>query len=301
MAKPGVEYDEVARVADAMLAKGVEPTNRLVLAEVGGSATTVHKHLKNWRAAHPQAAQAPPELPAGLQRAIQEELRRQQAEARSEIEARLVTTQAEAEDLARAAERAESEVEQLSERVAGLTGDRDRLTGQLNEQQRETARLNEALNHERAAAESGRVEIAQARLKTEAAEAAASTLREERAEQLRTLEAERTARIGSERKLASAEAARDELRKSAEQMVATADEVEAERDRLRDLLERERELHSQTRSTLAAEQEKARAAEKRAEDLSEREAALRKELAEMRRGQGKSTKSEKGAGTGGRN
>lgn len=67
MAKTGVEYDEVARVADSLLGKGIEPTNRLVLAEVGGSATTVHKHLKAWREARPKAAPAAPELPAGVQ------------------------------------------------------------------------------------------------------------------------------------------------------------------------------------------------------------------------------------------
>ena len=34
MAKAGVGYDEVARAADALLGRGIEPTNRAVRAEV---------------------------------------------------------------------------------------------------------------------------------------------------------------------------------------------------------------------------------------------------------------------------
>lgn len=292
MARPGITYEEVAQAADALLAAGRvgpdgAPTLNALREQLGGtgSPNTIHTHLKAWKARRPAPASVGNELPVGIIRAITDEIDRAQAEARAQIEAKLVAAENEASDLARAGAALEAEAAELRQQLAELTTERDRLAGALDEQQRETARLSDALAREREAAEAARVELAQTRLKVESAEAAASTLRDERAEQIRALEAERAARIEAERKLASAEAARDELRRAGTELAADVTALEDQLERARGVLDGERAKHGETRSALSAEQEKARAAEKRAEDLREREAALRGELQELRAAQ----------------
>lgn len=300
MARTGVTYEQVSQAADALLAAGqVGPDGNPTIAGVRerlggtGSPNTIHGHLQRWKGGRPARASAGAELPAGIVRAITDELARAHTAARAEIEAQLAAAQQEASGLARSGAQLEEELTTARELLATAIGERDRLQGQLDEQIRAAARLSEALSRERETSETVRVELAQARLKTEAADAAALALRDERAELQRLLEVERAAHIDAARKLASAEAARDELRQRAERLTADADELDRECDRMRDLLDQEREQHGTTRSALAAEQEKARAAEKRAEDLHEREASLRKELADTRRQPSKAAKDDK--------
>jgi len=290
MAKTGVEYEEVARAADALLAKGVEPTVRLVLAEVGGSATTVHKHMKAWRAAHPQAAAAPPELPASLQRAIQEELRRQQAEARADIEARLSIVQVEAGDLARAAEKAETEAEDLRQQLAEQTQERDRLSGQLEQQSAEMAKLQNLLQGERAAAEAARVDLAQARLKAAGDAELVETMKTERSALRGDIEKERAGRIDAERQHAAATAARDKLQDRVDELVSRTAALDKMRIDLQAGLDAERTQRTDAQRDLAAATARAKATEERAEDLQRREEALRKELTAARPSAEKSPK-----------
>ena len=67
MARPGITFEQVAAVADAMLGKGQQPTINGVRERIGtGSPNTIHKHLLVWRAARPQTIAAVPELPASL-------------------------------------------------------------------------------------------------------------------------------------------------------------------------------------------------------------------------------------------
>jgi hypothetical protein len=106
MPRVGVEYEEVAAVASRLRASGVADVKpRMVLAETGGSMSTIHKHLKRWNGENPRAAAPPPELPQTLQRALQTEFQRAQDEARADLQERLATAQQEAEDLARESDR----------------------------------------------------------------------------------------------------------------------------------------------------------------------------------------------------
>ena len=116
MAREGITYEQVAQVADKMVADGQQPTIRAVREALGtGSPNTVHSHLTAWRAARPQAQAQAPELPGELVLAIAQEIERAAARARSEIEGRLVDAQTEAGELATAG--AALEVE-LAERLA---------------------------------------------------------------------------------------------------------------------------------------------------------------------------------------
>ena len=97
MARPGITFEQVAAVADAIIGEGQQPTINAVRDRIGtGSPNTVHRHLTVWRAARPQSIAAVPELPASLTTAIATEIERAAATARSEVESKLVQAQAEA-------------------------------------------------------------------------------------------------------------------------------------------------------------------------------------------------------------
>ena len=92
MARQGITFEQVAAVADALAGEGQQPTIRAVREKLGdtGSPNTIHKHLTAWREARPVAAAAAPELPQALTAAIAAEIERAAAQARAEIEGRLV-------------------------------------------------------------------------------------------------------------------------------------------------------------------------------------------------------------------
>jgi len=121
MARPGITFEQVAAVADAMLGIGQQPTINGVRDRIGtGSPNTIHKHLLVWRAARPQTIAAAPELPASLASAIATEIERAAASARSEVEDKLVQSQAEAVELANAGEVSLSVFDIMGRRVADV-------------------------------------------------------------------------------------------------------------------------------------------------------------------------------------
>ena len=60
------------------------------LTRAAGRLNTIHKHLATWSDSRPAAAAAPAELPQALVMAIGAEIGRVAAQARSEVEERLV-------------------------------------------------------------------------------------------------------------------------------------------------------------------------------------------------------------------
>ncbi len=101
MAREGITFEQVAAAADALVGEGQQPTIRAIRERLGtGSPNTVQKHLTAWREARPVAAAAAPELPQALTAAIAAEIERAAAQARAEIEGRLVQAQGEAAELA---------------------------------------------------------------------------------------------------------------------------------------------------------------------------------------------------------
>ena len=135
MARDGITFEQVAAAADALVGEGVQPTIRAVRERLGtGSPNTVHRHLVAWREARPATTAAAPELPAPLAAALANEIQRAAAQARAEVESRLVQTQSEAADLAAAGEALEAERDALLEQVAALTTERDTLAGKAQQQ-----------------------------------------------------------------------------------------------------------------------------------------------------------------------
>lgn len=252
MAREGVTYEQVSAAADALVGEMQQPTIRAIRERLGtGSPNTVHKHLSAWREARPVAAAAAPELPQALTAAIAAEIERAAAQARAEIEGRLVQAQGEAAELAAAGEAIEAERDALAEQVAELTHERDMLAGKAGQQAADLVNQVQRIEREQQAAESARVELAKAHLTLEAqAERRADQSTE--VERLRTaLDTNQQGRVAAEQQaavlaaklegittqLARQEEIYVEFRKLAEQETHRADEritqVQAERDEAR--------------------------------------------------------------------
>lgn len=169
MARDGITFEQVAAAADALVGEGLQPAIRAVRERLGtGSPNTIHKHLVRWREARPVASSTAPELPQVLTSAISAEIERAVAQARSEIESRLVQAQAEAADLAAAGEALEAERDALIGQVTALTTERDTLAGKADQQAADLADQAQRIQREQQAAEAARVDLATARLKLEA-------------------------------------------------------------------------------------------------------------------------------------
>jgi chromosome segregation ATPase len=164
----GVTYDEVAAIADQIVAGGAEPTIRNVRDRLGrGSYSTIHRHLTAWRDARPPASSAIPQLPPSLLQEIERVLTKAVAEARAEIEARLVLSQAEAKDLSDAMGELEVEQERLQGYISNITTQRDALAVKNEAQASDIARLTCEVERERQATDLARTEVAHTRLKIE--------------------------------------------------------------------------------------------------------------------------------------
>jgi hypothetical protein len=190
----------VSAVADALIGEGKQATIRAVRERLGdrGSPNTIQKHLSAWRDARPMAAAAALELPQTLAAAIAAEIGRAAAQARAEIEGRLVEVQTEAADLAMTGESLEDERDSLIAQMAVLTTERDTLAGKAAQQAADLVELTGRVEREQQAAEAARVELATARLRAEGLTERHAAQGKE-VEQLRAaVEDERKGRIAAE-------------------------------------------------------------------------------------------------------
>ena len=200
MARIGVTSEQVSAVADALIGEGKQATIRAVRERLGdrGSPNTIQKHLSAWRDARPMAAAAALELPQTLAAAIAAEIGRAAAQARAEIEGRLVEVQTEAADLALTGESLEDERDSLIAQMAVLTTERDTLAGKAAQQAADLVELAGRVEREQQAAEAARVELATARLRAEGLTERHAAQGKE-VEQLRAaVEDERKGRIAAE-------------------------------------------------------------------------------------------------------
>ena len=200
MARIGVTSEQVSAVADALIGEGKQATIRAVRERLGdrGSPNTIQKHLSAWRDARPMAAAAALELPQALAAAIAAEIGRAAAQARAEIEGRLVEVQTEAADLALTGESLEDERDSLIAQMAVLTTERDTLAGKAAQQAADLVELTGRVEREQQAAEAARVELATARLRAEGLTERHAAQGKE-VEQLRAaVEGERKGRIAAE-------------------------------------------------------------------------------------------------------
>jgi len=287
MARPGVTFEQVAAVADAITGEGHQPTINAVRDRIGtGSPNTIHRHLTVWRAARPRATVAAPELPAALTAAIATEIERAASSARAEVETKLVQSQAEAVELANAGETLEAERDELTEQVAELTTERDTLAGKAEQQAMDIKAQAERIEREQQAAEAARVDLAKAQLKIESG---SERLVEQTAEieRLRVvLDSESKARIAAEQQAAVLSAKLDSMTDRATKAESRLERVEKQSELIRQELDsvknqvqaRQSELSAAGRE-LDASHNKVREARAEAKQAREDAAELRGKLA----------------------
>ena len=171
MARIGVTYLEVAKAADELIARGTEPSIRLVRGELGdtGSYNTIQRHLAAWREARPAAVAAVAELSPSTTLAIAAEISQAAARARAEVEGQLLQARSEAQELADVGEQLELERDDLQSRLIEVTTDRDQRVAISQLQGVEIKDLQEAVERENAAAEAARTAVAKAEIKLEMA------------------------------------------------------------------------------------------------------------------------------------
>jgi chromosome segregation ATPase len=283
MARPGITYDQVASVADAIIGEGQQPTINAVRDRIGtGSPNTIHKHLTAWRAARPQATAAAPELPASLTTAIATEIERTAASARAEIEIKLVQTQAEAVELSSVGEALEAERDGLIEQVAELTTERDTLAGKAEQQAADIKAQAERIEREQQAAEAARVELAKAQLKIESS---TERLVEQAAEVERlraTLETESRARIAAEQQAAVLSAKLESMTERATKSEARAERIEKQSQQSAQELNSARSQVQAHQSELSAAGRELDAAQNNVREASAEAKQAREEAAELR-------------------
>lgn len=257
MARIGVTSEQVSAVADALIGEGKQATIRAVRERLGdrGSPNTIQKHLSAWRDARPMAAAAALELPQTLAAAIAAEIGRAAAQARAEIEGRLVEVQTEAADLAMTGESLEDERDSLIAQMAVLTTERDTLAGKAAQQAADLVELTGRVEREQQAAEAARVELATARLRAEGLTERHAAQGKE-VEQLRAaVEDERKGRIAAEQAAAvlaarleasaelvvRAESRAELAERQADQVTQDVRKAHAEREDARNLASQARE------------------------------------------------------------
>ena len=227
MAKPeSITYDSVEQAANELRGAGITPTVRLVRQKVGGSNTTILRHLNVWKAANPPARHQVREIPAELVSALETTLGRIEATARAEIQGQLVDAQNTLDDVTGENEELQERNAELQGQNSSLASERDRLKGQVAEQASELQSLRDAVAREQAAAEGARVEQAKAQLRVEGADARLTELAErERAlrSELTTAQAEHTSTRDA-RVLAERDAAVNRAQLEAERGVRAAAE-----------------------------------------------------------------------------
>jgi chromosome segregation ATPase len=283
MARPGITYDQVAAVADAIIGEGQQPTINAVRDRIGtGSPNTVHRHLTVWRAARPQATATAPELPTTLTTAIAAEIERAAASARSEVENKLVQAQAEAVELSSVGEALEAERDELFEQVAELTTERDTLAGKAGQQAADIKTQAERIEREQQAAETARVDLAKAQLKIESG---TERLVEQASEieRLRVaLDSESKARIVAEQQAAVLSAKLDSMTDRATKAESRLERVEKQSEQIRQELDNARNQAQARQSELSAAGRELDAAHNKVREARAEAKQAREEAAELR-------------------
>jgi chromosome segregation ATPase len=208
MSRQGVSYEQVAAIADGMVADGEKPTFRTVRSKLGkGSPNTIQRHLAKWQELRPQTA-VHHEVSQMLINSFRSEIDVAVARSSSTLLEEIGNLKEALADISKSAEQMEIDLEAEREQRCFVTKERDELGGQKILLENEVRSLKDELGRERAAAERGRIEMAKRELRDEAS----VSLLEELDKTKKSLEAERATASEAREKAARLEGQLMELR-----------------------------------------------------------------------------------------
>lgn len=165
MPRIGISFDQVAAIADKMVAENINPTIKNVTERLGtGSGNTIHKHLTMWKEARPRPVVVMPELPALVINALNREIERAKGEARAELEDRLVLSQADAAELAACGETIEADLDKRTEELHATITHCNKLLSQVKDQATVIEQLTRENERERYGFDQARIEVAESRI-----------------------------------------------------------------------------------------------------------------------------------------
>lgn len=177
--------DVVWRTCERLKAEGRRISGRAVIAEVGGSLSTVLRYIETWRAHNIKAAPAAAEIPVDLQEAIRRALGQTASDATEALRQQIEETSSREAEALEALERSEAQIAALEKNLAASHAQiielrqahekdsavsTETITG-LREQ---VNKLEQENDHLIRAGETARTEAAKAQLQVERADLAAS-------------------------------------------------------------------------------------------------------------------------------
>jgi hypothetical protein len=173
-----VTEQQIANVADTLLAAGLKPTSREIRARLGtGSMGTILKGLQKWKngksIGQPQRA-----VPASLLQAIDVCLAQERAMARAELEQGMADQQAEQDVLILENERQAIEIASLNTLLESLKGMVALNKQRIKHLENALDQTTEAMVTLRESAQSGQIEVAQLTVRLEAMPAMEAELTE---------------------------------------------------------------------------------------------------------------------------
>lgn len=197
-----LSYEQVARTADQMVARGEDPVVRKIREVLGeGSLGTIHKHLSAWRKEKKfPSTGSPAGLSEELTRTMLQEVRNAIASSTAPLAGELDKLKGENADLARECETRDQEIDTLRRTLAETTEELQRSQG-------ENRLLLSEIERERASSEEARMERARADLRLEDL----PRLREEIASLRQSVETERAGKVEAEKRSAVAQALLEQL------------------------------------------------------------------------------------------
>lgn len=243
-------FEAVAKVSNALVAEGLKPTVRAVRERLGGSNTTLVRHLRAWNEARSVLEHQSRDLPGELVLAMRRSLAAAEEAGRSQLSQQFEAAQQTADELAQENEVLCKRLEAAEAEAASVRSERDGLQGKLEGALESRERMEQELQRERLAAVDARSELARVTVRVEGSEREVRELRErERAardsvEQLQLRQEELLSKVAAE------QAARATL----------ASQVEAERQRCEALRLRVKEANDVSAAHASA-MERAAAAE----------------------------------------
>jgi len=169
MARQGISYEQVAAVADALVAEQLKPTLAAVRERLGsGSMNTIHRHLSTWQGQQRPTPRKLSEPNSRLLSALGAELSKVAEEAAAEAEAALAQALSELAVMATNGEALEAERDDLAQQLLEVTTERDTVAGKADEQAAEIERLKQEATRQQDELAGVRRALAQAELRLEA-------------------------------------------------------------------------------------------------------------------------------------